>query len=489
MTLAPTLPIRPIARDAVAAPSLIARLRARAEWLGGDESGAWRYLAAAVVVLLGVAVSETLLLALQLSRVSTVMLASVVISATWLGGRAAFFAAGSAFVAQNIFLMQPAMQARMDSREQILTLAIFLLVALTTGSLAGRMRDAAKRSMALAEMNTRLFEASRRMSATDEEGELRRILLEEVEKLTGGPVTLASDQAPVGGDGAWRSYPMKAQAEDLGLLRWRTSASGGHENIDGTVCVLADMCAASIARARLAGHKSKLEIAAQSERLQTALLSSISHDFRTPLSAILTSASSLRAYGEQFTPETRADLATTIQEEAQRLNRFVVNLLNMIRLDAGGFKPERVSFDVHEVLDRVVRSAQRSSDKTVSVDIAEAGRGALGDPVLFELAVQNVLENALRFAARDVRIACARDGQTIAVQVSDDGPGVPAHEVSHIFDRFFSSSHQGVSVKGTGLGLSITRGLMEAMYGAADATVGPDGAGLTVSLKLPLAAP
>lgn len=488
MTLAPTLPSRRDALEDRGATSLFARVRRLAVWLGGDESGAWRYLAAAAVVVLGVAVSQALLLALQLSRVSTVMLASVVIAATWLGGRPAFFAAGFAFVAQNIFLMQPMMKARMDSREQVLTLAIFLLVAVTAGSLAGRMRDAAKRSMALAEMNTRLFEASRRMSATDEEGELRRILLEEVEKLTGGPAVLASDGANTGDVAGWRSYPMKAQAEDLGLLRWRASGLGGHEGVDGTVCVLADMCAASIARARLVGHKSKLEIAAQSERLQTALLSSISHDFRTPLSAILTSASSLRAYGEQFTPDTRADLATTIQEEAQRLNRFVANLLNMIRLDAGGFKPERVSFDVPEVLDRVVRSGQRSSDKAVSVDIAEAARSAQGDPVLFELAVQNVLENALRFAAKDVRITCERDGNVIAVRVSDDGPGVPAAEVSHIFDRFFSSSHQGVSVKGTGLGLSITRGMMEAMHGTADAAVGQGGAGLTVSLKLPLAA-
>lgn len=467
---------------------MFARARRLAIWLGGDESGAWRYLAAAVVVLLGVAVAETLLLTLQLSRVSTVLLASVVISATWLGGRPAFFAAGFAFLAQNIFLMQPAMQARMESREQILTLAIFLLVALTTGSLAGRMRDAAKRAMALAEMNTTLFEASRRMSATDEEGELRRIIIEEVEKLTGGPATLTADPAPAGPDGAWRSYALKAQSEDLGLLRWRAAAASGHENVDGIVSVLADMCAASIARARLASHKSELEIAAQSERLQTALLSSISHDFRTPLSAILTSASSLRAYGEQFTPDTRADLATTIQEEAQRLNRFVANLLNMIRLDAGGFKPERVSFDVPEVVDRVVRSGQRVSDKTVTVEIAEESRSAQGDPVLFELAVQNVLENALRFAGKNVHIACLPDGRSMAVRVRDDGPGVPADEVSRIFDRFFSSANQGVSVKGTGLGLSITRGMMEAMHGTADAAVGPEGTGLIVSLKLPLAA-
>ena len=488
MTFAPTLPSRQHRRSERVARSLIASVRRLTVWLGAEESGVWRYLAAAIVVACGIAAAETLLLTLQLSRVSTVLLASVVISATWLGGRPALFAAGFAFVAQNIFLLQPAMQARMDSREQVLTLAVFLLVALTTGSLAGRMRDAARRSMALAEMNTRLFEASRRMSATDEEGELRRILAEEVERLTGGPATLAADAAPSGDGDEWRAYRMKAQAEELGLLRWRASASGGNENVDGAVLVLADLCAASIARARLATHKSDLEIAAQSERLQTALLSSVSHDFRTPLSAILTSASSLRAYGEQFSPETRADLATTIQEEAQRLNRFVVNLLNMIRLDAGGFKPERIGFDVAEVLDRVVRSGQRSSDKNVSVEIAEGARSALGDPVLFELALQNVVENALRFATKDVRISCTREGDSLAVRVSDDGPGVPADEVSHIFDRFFSSASKGFSAKGSGLGLSIARGMMEAMHGAADASAGDDGVGLAISLKLPLAA-
>ena len=452
----------------------------------------WRrvrpYVLAAAIVFCGLLIAQALLVGLQVSRVSVVLLAAVVVAAIAYGRRPAIFAAAAAFLAQNIFLLQPLMKAQMGTREQVLTLGIFFLVALLTGNLAGRMRDAAARAIKLSDMNSTLFDASGRMSTTDDEAELRGILMDHVEKLTGKPAALVSPvvaESRLRNDALIQSQRLAAQNETVDVLLWRRRETE-FQAVDETVRVLADLCAASIARARLAAQKRELEIAAQSERLQTALLSSISHDFRTPLAAILTSASSLVEFGERFSPETRADLAVTIQEEAERLNRYVANLLNMTKLDAGALRVNRVRFDVREVIDRVVRLAQRNhASKTIATDIALESE-AIGEPVLFESALQNVVENAFRFARSTVKIRQTREDGNVVTSICDDGPGVAPGDLARIFERFYHAGTPPLGgANGAGLGLSIARGFMEAMKGSVDARLGCDGVGLDIRLSLP----
>lgn len=447
--------------------------------------GPAQFVIAALIILAAAAISEALLVFLHISRVSVVLLGSVVLAATWLGGRSALFAAFFAFLTQNIFIMQPAMKGMMSTREQILTLAIFLLVSVFCGALAGRMRDETRRALKLAELNQSLFLASRRMAVTDDEQELRAIMLDAVDRLA-GPAAM-TDDAPGGRTPESGSDPLRAQHETLGVLTWSASRTAGEPMVEDTIRVLADMCAASIARVRLASHRTALEIAASTERLQTALLSSISHDFRTPLSAILTSASSLREYGERFSPKTRDDLAVTIQEEAERLNRYVANLLHMTRLDAGVLKADRAPFNVLEIIDRVVVEARRRHGESPAIVLQAGGPSdALGDGVLLEIAFGNVLDNALRFAQSRVTVSI-KTGERLQVEVRDDGPGVPADMTDRIFDRFVrTQASNGASPQyqdGYGLGLSITRGLMEAMGGSARASAAKPGLALMLELE------
>ena len=225
--------------------------------------------------------------------------------------------------------------------------------------------------------------------------------------------------------------------------------------------------------------------AVQTERLHASLLSSISHDFRTPLSAIITSASSLRAFGDTFNVDTRADLCATIQEEAERLHRFVAKLLDITRLDADTLHPVQSKFDLVQVAEDV-RVRLSSSAKQIELRMDGDDLIARGDPVLFEHALTNVVENALRFAnATPVFLEIKRDGNDIIARVIDHGVGVPAEELEAIFERFYRASTNASPARGYGLGLSITRGLIEAMGGRVSAQASEENSGLTMCIAMP----
>ena len=235
---------------------------------------------------------------------------------------------------------------------------------------------------------------------------------------------------------------------------------------------------------------------ARTEDLRNALLSSISHDLRTPLAAVLASATSLQEFGDKFDAKTRHDLTATIQEEAERLNAFVTNLLNMTRLESGALDPASAAFDLAEVVERVRKRFERLRGKRrIGCQLGEGAAVAMGDPVLFEVALANVLENAIRYSPSDGAISLVSfvrpgaRGDEVVVQVTDEGPGVPEVELPSLFDKFY----RGAAAKrmpGTGLGLSIVRGVMQGMGGQASASLRTDGpSGLVMSLALPAGQP
>ena len=204
--------------------------------------------------------------------------------------------------------------------------------------------------------------------------------------------------------------------------------------------ILADAGAAATARAQLAVAKADAEARARTEDLRNALLSSISHDLRTPLAAVLASASSLQEFGDKFDAKTRHDLTTTIQEEAERLNAFVTNLLNMTRLESGALEPASAAFDLSDVIERTRKRFERlRGGRTITVSLAEDALVAVGDPVLFEVALANVIENAIRYCPDHGAIAITsarRDGQVV-LEVVDEGPGAPEAELPKLFDKFY----------------------------------------------------
>ena len=253
------------------------------------------------------------------------------------------------------------------------------------------------------------------------------------------------------------------------------------------VDVLIDLGAGAIVRARLSEGQAEIQALARTEQLRNALLSSISHDLRTPLAAILASASSLKEFGDQFPPDVRDDLLATITEEAERLNLFVANLLDMTRLEGGALRVEAGPFSVREVIDRLTaRLARRLGARRLVTKMADGGLIARGDPVLLEQALGNVLENAIRFSPDGSEILLTvHGGDRVEIEVTDAGPGVPEAELDLIFEKFFRSPQALKHSQGTGLGLSIARGLTEAMGGAVHARPRADARGLVVALRLP----
>jgi two-component system sensor histidine kinase KdpD len=487
-------------------------------WLRAE---GWRYAVSVAIVAASCLIADILATRLGITRISVVFLAAVVLVASWHGAYIGVFAALLAFAGYNFFLTEPRFTFQFAGAEDVLTLTVFLAVALATGVLAGRVRDEGRRSRARAVTTAALFQASRELSAAADEDLLRATLAARIASAADGEACIvygarhwsapADAQPPEAeikafaaaaleddrlgggsrqGRGGWRGRRLLADGEDLGMALWRTKPRSGDQRPDDTLIpVLADLGASAIARARLGAQKSEIEALARTERLRAALLSSISHDFRTPLSSILASVSSLREFGDQFPKATRDDLLSTIEEETERLNRFVVNLLNMTKLEAGSLETHADSVDMGDISAGVeARLLRVLGGRRLTSLFPDGPVNAAADAVLLEQALANVVDNAIRYSARgaDVTLTARQVDNAAVLDVEDHGPGVPDEECERIFEKFF---RRGVNAAqpGTGLGLSITRGLVEAMGGTVEAGARRDAqAGLRVTLTLPL---
>ncbi|NEX93651.1 ATP-binding protein, partial [Caulobacter sp. 17J65-9] len=292
-------------------------------------------------------------------------------------------------------------------------------------------------------------------------------------------------------DGPWRARRMCIDGEELGVAVWRIGETAAHEldQVDRLADILADLGAAATARARLSAHKAAADALVSTEKLRTALLSSISHDLRTPLAAILASSSSLKDYDAQFSPETRRDLAANIQEEAERLNRYVTNLLSMTRLESGALDMELHAISAFEVAAAAAqRVERRKGARRLLLSGPERPLFVRADPVLLEQALANVVENAIAYSpdGTDVELRVTERDGGVEIEVVDAGPGVPEAEIGKIFDKFYRSAGTRQIAEGAGMGLPIARGFVEAVGGAMTARARPDGAsGLSVLVTLP----
>jgi len=253
---------------------------------------------------------------------------------------------------------------------------------------------------------------------------------------------------------------------------------------------LADQAAVGIERVSLARGLAEARVSAETERLRAALLTSISHDLRTPLASIIGAVSSLRSYPERYDRQQRAELLETLQDEAERLNRFVGNLLDMTRLESGGIDLNLELVDVAEIIGAALqRAGSILARHRIEVEIAPDLPMLRLDALLFEQVLFNLLDNAAKYARPGTRIdvRAHRQIDTVAVEVVDEGPGIPADDLERIFDKFYRVHAQDRRRAGTGLGLAICRGFVEAQGGRIEARNRPDrsGAILTIHMRVP----
>jgi two-component system sensor histidine kinase KdpD len=251
---------------------------------------------------------------------------------------------------------------------------------------------------------------------------------------------------------------------------------------------LADQAALAIERVNLAEDVDRAKRVAERDQLRSALLTSISHDLRTPLASILGAASSLRTL-QGLDDDAREALLATIQEEAERLNRFIANLLDMTRLEAGALELNLTPLYIGEV----VGSALRRAGKILSIhhverDIAPDLPMINLDPVLFEQVLFNLLDNAAKYspAGTTIGIRCWQDGGQVHLQVLDEGNGIPSEYLARIFDKFYRVHKSDSQLAGTGLGLPICRGFIEAMGGSIRGGNRSDQPGAVFTITLPV---
>jgi two-component system, OmpR family, sensor histidine kinase KdpD len=254
---------------------------------------------------------------------------------------------------------------------------------------------------------------------------------------------------------------------------------------------LVDQSALAIERVRLVEDLDRSKRAAETDRLRSALLTSISHDLKTPLAAILGSAGALRDLSNALSDGEKADLLATVIEESERLNRFIANLLDMTKLEAGAVVPNTALHDVGEIVGSALRRASKILARhQVELQLA-AGLPMLElDAVLFEQVLFNILDNAAKYSSpgTTIRVQSWREDTSVCLRIMDEGEGIPVADVESIFDKFYRAQKGDQVRAGTGLGLAISRGFVEAMHGTIGAANRTDRPGAVFTIRLPIPA-
>jgi two-component system sensor histidine kinase KdpD len=254
---------------------------------------------------------------------------------------------------------------------------------------------------------------------------------------------------------------------------------------------LVDQGALAIERVLLVEDMDRVKRTVESDRLRGALLTSISHDLKTPLASVLGAASTLRDLGAGLDDAQKNDLLATMIEESERLNRFIANLLDMTRLESGAIAPNTARHDVGEIVGSALRRAGKIlAHHKVSLELAPDLPMLDLDAVLFEQVLFNLLDNAAKYApaGTTISISGGRDQEKVILQILDEGSGIPPEELGSVFEKFYRAQKGDHVRPGTGLGLAISRGFVDAMHGTISAANRADRSGAVISIRLPVPA-
>ena len=433
-----------------------------------------------------------------------VLVLGIMLAGATSGLAAAILAAFAAFLLYNFYLAEPVLTFRLATGRDIAPLVAFNLCALMAGILAGRprnraesIRDSNRRLASLLAVSEALQGAA---SLDDIERALSAIAAEQLtvrlalHRWRAGESDCTLTRAVCGGGASpLRSsdaiaYRLDGGDGPIGALVFQDLPASREE--EDFLTALANVTALALARVALAGQIAESRAAARTEELKTALFSSISHDFRTPLTAISASASSLIAYRAQLDEETSQHLLRSIVDECDRLNRFTANLLEISRLQAGQMPVARQVLGVDEMIGAAVQQVRpRAGSRRFLRGAAAPDLQVAADAALFELVLVNVLENAIRYSADGSTISIAAqpapDGCRIAIE--DEGLGIPGQDLERVFDRFYRVPRAEASPQGSGLGLAIAKGFVEALGGSIRAeSPARDGQGTRILIHLPL---
>jgi len=486
----------------------------------------WRqYLLATLATLTATGVALMLSRYLALPNISLVFLAAVLVVAVRSSLGPALACAGLSFVLYDFLFIPPTFTFIVARQEDVLTLMFFLLMAVLAGNLASRQRRQLQALRQTQAQTTALLDLSRQLSAATDvqavgaaavrqlqlvanleaviatrgkQGKWMFIgsepLLAEPERGAaewafkhGQPAGKGTDTLP---SGQWWWLPLSGDGQPLGLLGIRQlGADTAGIQKRRLIAALAQPLAQALGRATLAQELEAARLHGQTEELRSALLASVSHDLRTPLTAMRGSIDSLASLGHSMSEADRQELLEATRDEAERLDRYIQNLLDMTRLGHGGLKLIRDWTTPADILASALQRLHRVlADLRLEVLVPDDLPLLYVHPALVEQALVNVLENAARFSPPQGRlqIAVSTGAGTLRFIVSDEGPGVPEAERERIFDMFYTAARGDRGGPGTGLGLAICQGMIGAHGGRVFVADGLGGRGASVTLELPL---
>jgi two-component system sensor histidine kinase KdpD len=376
----------------------------------------------------------------------------------------------ASMLAFNFFFLEPVHTLTLADSRNWFALLVFLVTSVVVSELATRSRRRAREAELLAEIATTLLEHGTVAS------ELEDISAEAARALNAEKAEIELGETAKGG------YDLTAAGRRIGTIKVAGGESGARRRV---LPALASLLAVALDRERLAGEALDAEALRRADAIKTAVLRSVSHDLRTPLMAISTSAGALARDDLEIDADDRADLLLTILAASERLDRLVANLLDLSRLQAGAAEPDRHLVSVDELVAGALDELGPAG-MAVEVSLPDEHASVLVDPHQVQRALVNLIENALKYSPphEPVRVQATETLAEAAIRVIDHGPGVAPGERDRIFEPFQRGERS--DRPGAGLGLAIARGFAEANGGSL-AVESRSGQGATFVLRFPVA--
>ncbi len=488
------------------------------------------YLLALLISAVGLGAAALIKPHFGIENVDLVFLTAVVVVAVRYGLWPSLLTSLIASLAYNFFFLPPIYTFTITEPTNVIAFFFFMLIAILVSNVAARVRVQADTAIGRIRTTEQLYAFSRKLAGTGTLDDVlwatayqtalmlavRVVLLlpddglltvkagyppeDELDKADLAAANWAwSNDRPAGRGsdtlpGAKRLFlPMRTGRGLIGVIGIDDDRSGQLLTPDQRrlLDALVDQGALAIERVLLVEDMDRVKRTVESERLRSALLTSISHDLKTPLASVLGSASTIRDLGSSLSDVEKRDLLATVIDESERLNRFIANLLDMTRLESGAVVPNTALHDVGEIVGSALRRAGKILARhKVSLQLDADLPMLKLDAVLFEQVIFNLLDNAAKYSPADTTISIKsfRDRESVSLQIADEGDGIPPDELESVFDKFYRVQKGDHVRPGTGLGLAISRGFIEAMAGRITAANRIDRSGAVITVRLPIPA-
>jgi two-component system, OmpR family, sensor histidine kinase KdpD len=504
------------------------------DWLLGAPREIGPYLEGVITTALATGLGKLVDSLIVLPNISLVYVVPVLVAAVRHGLVPSIWVAGLSVLCFNFFFLPPLYEFTISDPANVVALFFFMFVAIAASALAVRTRTQTEQARREARTTADLYAFSRKIAGVVDLYDLLWTVATHLARLLNAEVVILMPEKTPDGNGkleAAAAFPPGTELSeaDLAAARWswdadqptgkgtdtlpggrwlfvpiRTSRSGigviGVLSLkDGGGLLAAErrlldavgnQAAVAIERVTLAADIDQAQLGADRERMRSAMLTSVSHDLRTPLASIIGALSSLRSYSDRYDEATRAELLGTALSEAERLDRFVGNLLAMTRLDAGAITPKREAVEVGDLVSTTLRRVlPLLAGHQVGSSVPPGLPSLSLDFVLAEQALFNLLDNAGKYspAGGRIEIEARQVGARVEIVVRDEGPGLAAADLDRIFDKFYRAHEGDRRLAGTGLGLAIAKGFVEVQGGTITARNRGDRSGAEFVVSYPVA--